>query len=146
MLGFFYNLYFHKILLMQNDKRWQERFENYEKAFFQLKRFLEKGELNEFEIQGLIKSFEYTYELSWKLLKDYLNYQGITGITGSRDAIRHAFNKELIIQGNTWMRMIEDRILTVHTYDSITANEISDRIINLYAPCFEALWEKMKSL
>lgn len=129
---------------MEQDERWKQRFQNFEKAFLQLKRFIQKGKLNEFEEQGLIKCFEYTYELAWNLMKDYLVYQGIVGITGSRDAIRQAFNKGLISNGDTWMQMIGDRILTVHTYNEETAEEVESNIYNHYFDEFEAFYSTMK--
>ena len=129
---------------MQQDERWKQRFQNYEKAFLQLKRFIEKGKLNEFEEQGLIKCFEYSYELAWNLMKDYLLYQGIVGITGSRDAIRQAFNKGLISNGDTWMQMIGDRVLTVHTYNEETAEEVESKIYDKYFDEFEMFYMTMK--
>lgn len=131
---------------MEADVRWKQRFENYEKAFFQLKRFLEKEELNEFEEQGLIKCFEYCYELAWNLMKDYLVYQGTVGITGSRDAVRQAFSKGLIQNGQEWINMVNDRILTVHTYNEETAERIENRIYNVYYALFDQFYQKMKSL
>ncbi len=53
---------------MNQDIRWQQRFGNFKTAFAQLERFISKENLNEMEEQGLIKAFEYTYELSWKTL------------------------------------------------------------------------------
>jgi nucleotidyltransferase substrate binding protein (TIGR01987 family) len=130
---------------MEQDIRWKQRFENYEKAFFQLQRFMEKESLNEFEEQGFIQCFEYNYELAWNLMKDYLTYQGITGITGSRDAIRQAFNKGLIRNGKEWMQMIDDRILTVHSYNEETAKLIEKRIYDVYYVLFEDLYNQMKT-
>jgi nucleotidyltransferase substrate binding protein (TIGR01987 family) len=131
---------------MENDIRWKQRFENFEKALNQLQKFIDKGKLNEFEIQGLIQCFEYTYELSWSVMKDFLLYQGITTITGSRDAIREAFNKGLIVDGENWMNMIEDRILSVHTYNEETAEKIEHKIYTNYFNLFKAFYLKMKSL
>jgi nucleotidyltransferase substrate binding protein (TIGR01987 family) len=99
------------------DIRWQQRFKNYQKALRQLERFLKETDLNELEQQGLIQAFEYTYELSWNVIKDYLIFQGITDITGSRDAFRMAFNRGLIEEGQVWMSMIESRIKSSHTYN-----------------------------
>jgi len=73
-------------------------------------------------------------------------YQGTVGITGSRDAIRQAFNKELISQGDDWMRMVEDRIQTVHTYNEDTASEIQERILMVYYFLFEDFYNHMKNL
>ncbi|MEL6815037.1 MAG: nucleotidyltransferase substrate binding protein, partial [Cyanobacteria bacterium J06598_3] len=70
------------------DIRWQQRFSSYQKALAQLTEFIDKGNLNKLEEQGLIKAFEYTYELAWNTLEEYLSYQGIQDITGSRDAFR----------------------------------------------------------
>ena len=130
---------------MEQDIRWKQRFHNYEKSFHQLKEIMGRGELNDLEAQGLIKCFEYTYELAWNLMKDYLIYQGATGITGSRDAIRHAFNQGLISEGELWMRMVDDRILTVHTYHEETAKRVEDHIKNDYFALFEVLYHQMKA-
>lgn len=57
----------------EKDIRWKQRFNNFEKAFSQFEKFIEKKDnLNELEKQGLIQSFEYTHELAWNVLKDYL--------------------------------------------------------------------------
>jgi nucleotidyltransferase substrate binding protein (TIGR01987 family) len=129
---------------MEQDVRWKQRFQNYEKAYLQLQRFLKKESLNEFEEQGLIKCFEYVYELAWNLMKDYLVYQGIVGITGSRDAIRQAFNKGLIHDGEVWFQMIDDRIITVHTYNEAMAEMIEKRISQTYYPLFAQFYQTMK--
>lgn len=70
--------------------------------------------------------------------------EGIVGITGSRNAIRQAFNKGLISNGNMWMQMIVDRILTVHTYNEETAEEIKRKIYNQYFDVFEAFYSTMR--
>jgi nucleotidyltransferase substrate binding protein (TIGR01987 family) len=129
---------------MEQDVRWKQRFQNYEKAYLQLQRFLKKESLNEFEEQGLIKCFEYVYELAWNLMKDYLVYQGIVGITGSRDAIRQAFNKGLIHDGEVWFQMIDDRIITVHTYNEAMAEMIEKRISQTHYPLFAQFYQTMK--
>ena len=106
------------------DIRWEQRFSNFSKAFGQLLKYKEKQELNEMEKQGLIKAFEFTYDLAWNTLKDYLEYQGIQGVIGSRDATRYAFSNELISDGEGWMKMLESRNKTSHTYNEETAEEI----------------------
>ena len=89
------------------DVRWRQRLSNFRKALAQLKKFIDKGDLNELEEQGLIQAFEYTYELGWNVLKDFLLYPGQAEIYGSRDAIRRAFQLELITDGEGWMDMYE---------------------------------------
>ena len=114
------------------DVRWIQRFNNFEKALKQLTKFIEKGELSELEQQGLIQSFEYNYELAWNTIKDFYENQGETGIQGSRDAIRMAFKRGLIVDGETWMKMIKSRTLTPHTYNENIADEITKDIFHIY--------------
>ena len=94
--------------MKNQDIRWIQRFENYTKAVRQMTKFIEKGDLNEFEEQGLIQSFEYTYELAWNTLKDLFEQQGESNILGSRDAFRLAFKRGLIENGEIWMKMIKN--------------------------------------
>lgn len=108
----------------KKDIRWEQRFSNYQKALAQLKEVVSQPELNKFEEQGLVKAFEYTFELAWNTLKDFLEYQGFADIVGSRDAIRTAFNESILSDGHIWMRMIESRNRTSHTYNEATAREI----------------------
>jgi len=128
------------------DIRWIQRFNHFKKALNQLTKFIEKGKLNELEQQGVIQSFEYTYELAWNTLKDYFEHQGETGIHGSRDAFRLAFKRGLIEDGETWMDMIESRALTTHAYNEDVAKAIADKIFNRYFSEFQTLRTKMESL
>lgn len=72
--------------MSEQDIRWPQRLSNYRRALAQLKRFIDHGDLNELEQQGLIKAFEFTHELAWNVIKDYFHYQGNSNISGSRDA------------------------------------------------------------
>ena len=128
------------------DIRWIQRFQNYQRALKQLTKFIEKGELNELEEQGMIQSFEYTYELAWNTMKDLFEAQGETGILGSRDAFRLAFRRELVEQGEAWMDMIKKRGLTSHAYDEQIAREISTCIREVYFPEFVRLAERLEAL
>lgn len=128
------------------------RLESYKKAFKRLSELVlyirgEKASLFAFEESGideeilreaLIKRFEFTQELSWKLLKDYLQYQGATDLMGSRDVYRRALNLG-IISDSLWLNMILDRNLSAHDYNDDQAKEISRRIVELYFPLFEKL-------
>jgi len=128
------------------DIRWKQRFSNYRKALAQLNKFIEKGELSELEEQGLIKAFEYTYELAWNTLKDYLEYQGSTNIVGARDTFREAFKTGLISDGETWMDMLASRNKTSHTYNEKTAGEIAESVFQRYHNLFAGLEAKMEGL
>ena len=137
------NIIFAEKSVKEKDIRWIQRFNNFDKALTQLRKFIEKKELNELELQGLIKACEYTYELAWNTLKDYFEYQGETDIHGSRDAFRLAFRRGLIDQGELWMDMINSRTLTVHTYDEKVAEEIAQEILESYYPEFVKLRKKL---
>ena len=128
------------------DVRWIQRFANFQKAFGQLKKFIDKGELSELEDQGLIKSFEYTFELAWTTLKDFLEYRGQSDIYGSRDAIRKAFQLNLIDDGENWMDMLVSRNRTSHTYNKETAEEICQAVKKVYFSLFQQLENKMDKL
>ncbi len=127
------------------DIRWQQRFSNYRKALAQLKEVVEQEELNKFEEQGLVKAFEYTYELAWTTLKDFLEYQGFSEIIGSRDTFRKAFSEGVVDDGKVWMGMIESRNKTSHTYNEITAREIVDDVKIRFYPAFCALEQTLAS-
>jgi len=126
------------------DIRWQQRFSNYQRALAQLSKFMEVEALNDLEKQGLIQAFEYTHELAWKTLSDFLAYQGHTGINGSRDASREAFKLGLVEKGEVWMDMIKSRNLTSHTYNEDVTEEITNSIIYDYYPAFNALKIKLE--
>ena len=133
---------------MDSDIRWKQRFANYKKALATIKNAVELSEersLSDLEKQGVIQGFEFTFELAWNVMKDYLEEQGISGIIGSKNAIRQAFNKGLIEDGDTWMNMVESRNLASHSYDEETANEIFSDIKNKYYCQFNKLAEKMKT-
>lgn len=124
------------------DIRWQQRFSNFRKALAQLEKalqLLEQRPLSELEMQGLIQGFEYTYELSWNVLKDYLQYQGIQGIIGGRDAITEAFRVGLIVDGEAWMLMLKNRNKTAHTYNENTAHQVVEAIVSSYWNLFKDL-------
>ena len=129
---------------MAEDIRWQQRFSNYGKALAQLETFLEPPSLNEREQQGLIKAFEYSFELAWNTLRDLLRNQGNETLLGSRDTLREAFRLGLIEEGEIWMLMIQDRNLTSHTYNRSTAEAIATHIVSSYLPCFQQLRRRLE--
>ena len=130
--------------MIMDDIRWQQRLINYRKAFLQLEKAVKMPSLSEIEREGLIQRFEYTYELAWNLMKDFLEEKGNTGIQGSKDAIRLAFSNGLIEKGDTWMEMVKSRRLSTHTYDENTASEIARAVINEYFPLFSQLLIRME--
>ena len=132
-----------------HDVRWKQRFNNYLKAFLTLTEAVQLAQartLSRLEQQGLIQGFEFTHELAWNVLKDYLENKGISGLIGSKDASRSAFKNGLIGHGEDWMKMIEARNLSSHTYNLETAQEIADDIIGRFYPAFEEMAETLTRL
>lgn len=91
---------------------------------------------------GIIKSFEFVYELSWKTIKRLLEYKGMT-TGGPRDNLGKAYQEGFIRNEAVWLEILSDRNLTVHTYDKKLAREVSDRIAINYMPEFEFLLQTL---
>lgn len=124
------------------DMRWKQRYGNYAGAFSSLREAVELSReriLSNLEKQGLIQSFEFTHELAWNLLQDYLEYQGYNRIIGSRDATRLAFKNGLIADGESWMAMIQARNQTTHTYNQNIAENVVRDILERFFPLFRDL-------
>lgn len=113
--------------------RWRQRFQNLRQAFAQLQKGLGLANPNDIEKQGIIQSFEFTFELAWKTLKDYLESQQVDAAF-PRDVIKQAFQYQLITDGDTWMDMLEKRNQMAHTYDESAANEALQLIRGHYSP------------
>jgi len=123
------------------DIRWKQRFNNFKKAYKELADAVTLSQtkpLSKLEKQGVIQGFEYTHELAWNVLKDYLEEQGHIGLIGSKDTCREAFKRGLIQNGEIWMNMIKLRNLTSHTYDQSLANDVLEIILNEFYPEFNA--------
>ncbi len=130
----------------EQTTRWIQRANSYEKAFVRLTsvvKLTEQRELSDLEAQGLIQGFEYTDELAWKTMKNFLESQGTMNLYGSRDTTRAAFKNELVENGEIWMDMVDKRNLTSHTYDEDTANEVVKIICEVYYFEFKGLLERV---
>lgn len=128
------------------DIRWQQRFNNYTKALAKLERVVDKydeANTDEDEKVAIVKYFEMVFELAWNTMKDYYEDQGEANIQGSKDAIRLAFQRGLITNGDTWLKMVKSRRLSVHTYNEETADEIVDDIVNVYYHLFVQLQTRL---
>lgn len=123
---------------MNKKIRWEQRFQNLTKAHSQLHKGVKRTKLNELEEQGIIKSFEFTFELAWKTLKDFLEAKG-SSVSFPRDVIKEAFQQNLISDGELWLKMLENRNLLSHTYDEKKANEALLLIRSAYEPAIEEL-------
>ncbi len=130
-------------MLENPDVRWRQRLQSFRKAFAHLSKAAvtaQERKLSELEQQGLIQAFEFTHELAWNTLKDFLESRGATGLYGSKDVTREAFAKGLIQEGENWMAMIQSRNQTSHTYNEEIAAEIARAILSRYVPEFENLY------
>jgi nucleotidyltransferase substrate binding protein (TIGR01987 family) len=101
---------------MDQDIRWKQRFQNFERAFLFLKKAAELGNYDELQRAGLVQSFEFTFELAWKTLKDYLGRQGLE-TQFPRDVIKQAFATQLIEDGAHWVQMLDKRNELTRTYN-----------------------------
>jgi nucleotidyltransferase substrate binding protein (TIGR01987 family) len=132
------------------DVRWKQRFANYKKALSQLTAQIEKvpdpSAADDTSILATIQAFEFTFELAWQTLKDFLEDQGFKDLYGSKNTIRRAFERGLLTEGQKWMDMIDSRNNSTHTYDEDTAGTIYADIRNVYYPKFLELKEKLESL
>jgi nucleotidyltransferase substrate binding protein (TIGR01987 family) len=132
-----------------NDSRWKHRLNSYNKALSQLEEacgLAGTRPLSRLEEQGLIQTFEFTHELAWKTLKDFLESRGAGNLFGSRDTTREAFRHGLLNDGEAWMEMVVCRNLTSHTYDEGTASRVAERILGSFCREFTLLRETMRSL
>ncbi len=119
-----------------NDIRWKQRFQNFDRAFILLRSALEDHPLNQLsdlEQEGVIQRFEYSYELAWKTMKDYLEDNGvvISPVT-PRNVIKEAFAAGLIKEGQIWVDMMLHRNLLSHTYDFSNFKKVLEAVDNFY--------------
>jgi len=130
---------------MENqDIRWKQRFQNFEKAIGHLEEALEIENPDLLQKAGIIQFFEMSYELAWNTLKDYLEEQGFTDVKSPRSALKKAFEVELIENGHSWMELLLDRNLTAHTYDEEKATEVEKLIHERYFPLLKQLYQTLK--
>ena len=124
-------------------KRFIERKQDLTNATKRLKEALEQEE-TDIVIDGVLHRYEFTFELAWKTLKDYLEYLGIPMNTGSpREVIKESFAHNLISDGETWIKMMLARNSLSHLYDEETSRKIYVAIKNEYIHELEKLVESL---
>ena len=126
------------------DIRWKQRLQNFEKSYQLLENTLQIKSPSEAERAGLIQFFEMTFELAWKMMRDYLNEQGFS-VNSPKEAIKQAFQSNLIADGHGWIDALNDRNLTTHTYQEETAVKVEQKIRNDYFPLLQNLYDQFKS-
>ena len=131
---------------MSQEIRWQYRFNNFSRAYSLLREALEDGvePLSQLELEGVIQRFEYTFELSWNLLKDRLEYDGVVIATVTpRNVIREAYSAKFIDDCETWIDMLTDRNLMSHIYDFDRFKAVVDNIHSLYLTVLNDLYQRL---
>jgi nucleotidyltransferase substrate binding protein (TIGR01987 family) len=126
------------------DIRWRQRYQNFEKSLRYLEQAMAINNPDIIQRAGLIQFFEMSFELAWNTLKDYLEEQGFIDVKSPRAAIKKAFETGLVTDGHNWLKALEDRNLTSHTYDEATANQVVELIRNSYYPLLAALNQELK--
>ena len=124
------------------DIRWKQRFENFDKSYKLLNKYAKQPITTELERAGIIQFFEMTFELAWKVLKDYLEAQEDL-VKSPRETVKQAFQIGLIDNGHVWMDALSNRNLTTHTYDEELANKMTNEIITMYLPELDKMYEKL---
>lgn len=128
----------------KKDIRWRQRFQNYEQSFQLLERTIGIVNPSEAERGGLIQFFEVTFELAWKLMKDYLEAEGYQ-IQSPRGALKQGFQSGVLIDGHAWMEALDDRNRTTHTYDEVKSKLVAQAIREKYFPLLRALYQTMRA-
>lgn len=132
---------------MDKEIRWRQRFENFDKAYKQFNAaILDFESLSVLEKEGLIQRFEYTFELAWKTLKDYLEAKEVVA-KFPREVIKTAFHYEIIADGEVWMDMLDKRNILAHTYDEERFNfaikKIKEEYYEAISQVYSYLGEKI---
>lgn len=130
----------------EKTERWRQRLATFDKALVRMDEVVtlwHSRKLSDLERDGMILRFEYTQELAWKLLKNYIENQGEAQMGGSRDTIRQAFRLGLIENSEPWFDMLESRNLTSHVYDEATEMTVIKRIVDTYYPILSLLHAEM---
>lgn len=124
------------------DIRWKQRFENFSKSYKLLEKYSKQPIISELERAGIIQFFEMTFELAWKVLKDYLEAEEIM-VKSPREAVKQAFSMGIIDNGHVWIDALSDRNLTTHTYDEELANKMVKEIVEIYFPELKKMYDKL---
>ena len=130
---------------MEKIERWKERLKSYSKALLQLESALQQKQFSVLEKDGVIKRFEFTFELAWKTLQDKLYDEGYLSTKGPKPVIKQAFNNGIITDGQAWIDMLTDRNNSTHLYDESAAVSIFDRIQISYFKLLQELKSKLEN-
>ena len=130
---------------MNLDVRWKQRFHNFEKAFLFFEQACKQKSYSQLEAAGLVQCFEFTFELAWKTLKDFLTEQAFI-VQSPRETIKQAFASDYLKDGHTWIQMLEQRNLLSHTYNEKQAQAATNLIRESYYPAIQQAYQFLKSI
>lgn len=126
--------------------RWTLRLTTLHRSVEHLERFCALKEPNELEQVGIVKLFEIALELAWKTLQDLLRYRGYTDVAGPRPVLVRAAEDGILPDATVWLRMLQSRNLTAHTYNRATLDQILGALREEYLPAFTALVARLESM
>lgn len=124
--------------------RWKQRFQNFEKSLNYLEHAMQIQHPDIIQKAGLIQFFEISFELSWNVMKEYMEEQGFLELRSPRDTIKKAFEIQLITDGHAWLLTLQNRNLTSHTYDEETAEKVVKEIQSVYYPLLKEIYNRLK--
>ncbi|MBC2854489.1 MULTISPECIES: nucleotidyltransferase substrate binding protein [Cetobacterium] len=129
-------------------KRWSEKIKDLENAVSRLDEAIKDSKKIELSTlkDGVIQRFEFTLELSWKILKTYLVNEGIDCVNTPKSVVREAYKAGIIKSGEIWIEMIDDRNLTSHIYSQSMADDIYLRITKKYFKELDLLFHFLKEM
>ncbi len=133
---------------MNQDIRWQQRFQNFERAFLLLQEGMSEEDWtfrSDLEKTGLTQRFVFTFELAWKTLRDYLVLGGVVfDQVTPRSVIKEAFAAQLIDDGQAWIDMLQQRNQLSHRYDTALLDDTLREVANRYLSTVEALYFRLR--
>ena len=134
--------------MAKEDIRWIQRFTNYRKALKRLGAAVEQAleeDLSDLEQQGMIQGFEFTFDLAWKTLQDFLRENDRPNANGGPNVIINQALADGLIKGeDEWKAMKKSRDLSSHTYEEETADDIAENIIETYYHLFIQLETRLQ--
>ncbi|MCE1247580.1 MAG: nucleotidyltransferase substrate binding protein [Firmicutes bacterium] len=134
---------------MKNERRWRQRFENFEKAWLLLESAVSKDckSYSDLEKEGIIQRFEFTFELAWKTIRDYLEYNGVElQVVTPRSVIEAGFGSKIIVDGQVWIDMLENRNIMSHTYNKENFEKAVEWIFNDYSEAIRQVWSFFRDI
>lgn len=131
--------------MKNKDIRWKQRLSNLEKANSALTDAVNIPEPDLTQKAGIIQLYEITFELAWKVMRDYMISQGVTEVDSPRSVIKKAFRQGLITEGELWLKALEDRNTTSHIYDEHMAEVVVRKIRDSYYNFLSDFLQRMKN-